>query len=176
MSMSYLKFEKGSPLKVAVLIYALCLPLGPAFACIPINEPLGLSICVANTSWELREGEGDDFLFYNAVDEYAGSVRVFEGGTNEGLESERAARVMMRSDSRETQDFTLLKAGKVPSGNFVYAARGSLNGRSNIYVNTVSVGPTKTIRITTWRTGEALSDRDRELHAAFGKLLKTGQQ
>ena len=173
--MSYLKFEKASLLKVAVSVCALCLPLNPAFACIPISEPLGLSICLADTPWELREDEGDDFLFYNAVDDYAGSVRVFEGGTKDGLESERAARVMVSSDSQETQDFTLLKAGKVPSGNFVYAARGSLNGRSNIYVNTVSVGPTKTLRITTWRIGEALSDRDRELHAVFGKLLKTDQ-
>jgi len=173
--MSYLKFEKASLLKVAVSVCALCLPLNPAFACIPISEPLGLSICLADTPWELREDEGDDFLFYNAVDDYAGSVRVFDGGTKDGLESERAARFMVSSDSQETQDFTLLKAGKVPSGNFVYAARGSLNGRSNIYVNTVSVGPTKTLRITTWRIGEVLSDRDRELHAVFGKLLKTDQ-
>ncbi|WP_157968924.1 hypothetical protein [Tropicimonas sp. IMCC34011] len=172
--MSYLKFVESSLLRVAVLVCVLCLPSNPAFACIPINEPLGLSMCVAGTSWELREGDGDDFLFYNAVDEYAGSVRVFEGGTNDGLESERAARIIVRSDSQETRDFTLLKAGKVPSGNFVYAARGSLNGRTNIYVNTVSVGPTETLRITTWRIGEALSDRDRELHAAFGKLLSTG--
>lgn len=175
MSMSRAKFEKASLLKVAVSVFVLCLPSNPAFACIPINEPLELSMCVADTSWELRKGEGDDFLFYNAVDEYAGSVRVFDGGTKNGLESERAARVMVRSDSQETQDFILLKAGKVPSGNFVYAARGSLNGRSNIYVNTVSVGPTKTLRITTWRIGESLSDRDRELHAVFGKLLKTGR-
>lgn len=82
---------------------------------------------------------------------------------------------MVMSDSQETQDFTLLKAGEVPSGNFVYAARGSLNGRSNIYVTTVSVGPTRTLCITTWRIGEALTDRDRELHVVFGTLLKTEQ-
>lgn len=139
----------------------------------PLNEPLGLSICVADTSWELRDDTGDSFVFYNTADDFAGSVRVFDGGTNDGLESERAARLMAKADSEETEDFALLQAGTVASGNIVYAARGSLNGRSNIYVNTVSVGPTRTLRITTWRIGDTMSDSDREMHIAFGKLLKT---
>ncbi|ETA51769.1 hypothetical protein P279_12350 [Rhodobacteraceae bacterium PD-2] len=139
----------------------------------PLNKPLDISICVAGTAWELREDKGDSFLFYNTEDGFAGSVRFFDGGTNDGVESERAARLMARSDSEASQDFALLKSGRVASENYVYAARGTMDGRSNIYVNTVSVGPTKTLRITTWRIGDTMTDRDREMHIAFGKLLKT---
>jgi len=165
---------KASLPKVALFVCGLCLPLKPAYACVPLNEPLDISICVAGTSWELREDTGDSFVFYNTEDSFAGSVRFFDGGTNDGVESDRAARLMARSDSEESQDFALLKSGKVASGNFVYATRGTMDGRSNIYVNTVSVGPTKTLRITTWRISDTMSDRDREMHIAFGKLLKTG--
>ncbi|MCV0352823.1 hypothetical protein [Nitratireductor sp.] len=166
--------KKASLPKVALFVCGLCLPLKPAYACMPLNEPLNISICVAGTAWELREDKGDRFLFYNTEDGFAGSVRFFNGGTNDGVESERAARLMARSDSEESQDFALLKSGRVASGNYVYAARGTMDGRSNIYVNTVSVGPTKTLRITTWRISDTMSDRDREMHIAFGKLLKTG--
>ena len=166
--------EKASLPKVAFVLCALCLPLKPAYACMRLNEPLDISICVAGTSWELREDTGDSSLFYNTEDGFAGSVRFFDGGTNDGVESERAARLMARSDSEDSQDFALLKSGRVASGNYVYAARGTMDGRSNIYVNTVSVGPTKTLRITTWRISDTMSDRDREMHIAFGKLLKTG--
>ncbi|WP_299938357.1 hypothetical protein [uncultured Nitratireductor sp.] len=165
--------EKAILPKAALFICALCLPLKPAFACVFLNEALGISICVADTSWELREDTGDSFLFYNTVVGFAGSVRIFDGGTNDGLDSARAARLFAEADSEETREFALLHAGKVASGNFVYAARGSLNGRSNIYVNTVFVGPTKTLRITTWRMGDTLFDSDREIHIRFGKLLKT---
>lgn len=41
MSMSCPKFEKASPLKVAVSVCVLCLSLNPAFACIAVNEPFG---------------------------------------------------------------------------------------------------------------------------------------
>ncbi len=165
--------EKASPPKAVLFMCALCLPSKPAFACTLLDEPLGISICIAETSWEPREDTGDGFLFYNTALGFAGSVRIFDAGTNDGLESERAARLFAEADSEETRDFALLQAGKVASGNFVYVVRGSLNGRSNIYVNTVSVGPTKTLRLTTWRMGDTLSDKDREVHVAFGNLLKT---
>lgn len=166
--------EKASLPKVAFVVCGLCLPLKPAYACMRLNEPLDISICVAGTSWELREDKADSALFYNTEDGFAGSLRFFDGGTDNGVESEHAARLMAQSDSKESQDFALLKSGKVSSGNYVYAARGSVNGRSNIYVNTISVGPTKTLRITTWRIGDTMSDKDREMHIAFGNLLKTG--
>lgn len=140
----------------------------------PLNEPLGVSICVADTSWELRDDRGGNFLFYNTSDDFAGSVRFYDGGTDDGLDSERVARLLARSDSDEATNFAVLLSGQVPSGNYVYTARGSLNGRSNIYVNTVSVGPTKTLRITTWRLGDTMLESDREMHVAFGKLLKSG--
>lgn len=166
--------ETASLRKAALFTWGLCLPLDPAFACVPLNEALGLSICVADTSWEQRDSTVDHFLFYNTADDFAGSVRILDGGTEDGLESEGAARLIARADSEEIRDFALLKAGEVSSGNFVYAARGSANGRSSIYVNTVSVAPTRTLRITTWRLGDTLTDRDREMHVAFGQLLKTG--
>lgn len=166
--------KKASLPKLALFVCGLCLPLKPAYACMPLNEPLDVSICVAGTAWELREDKEDSFLFYNTKDGFAGSVRFFDGGANDGVESERAARLMARSDTEEAQDFVLLKSGRVASGNYVYAARGTMEGRSNIYVNTVSVGPTKTLRITTWRISDTMTDRDREMHIAFGQLLKTG--
>ncbi|QFT99573.1 hypothetical protein FIU85_19815 [Roseovarius sp. THAF8] len=173
MSLSKTVLDKTSLPKAVLFTCALCLPFKPAFACMPLNEPLGISICLDDTSWEPREDAGDDFLFYNTAVGFAANVRIFDGGTNDGLESERAACRLAEADSEETRDFALLQAGKVASGNFVYVARGSRDGRSNIYVNTVSVGPTKTLRLTTWRLGDRLSDSDRDMHIAFGNLLKT---
>lgn len=138
-----------------------------------ISEPLGITICVAETSWSLREEKRDDYLFFNSTNDYAAHVRIFDGGASDGLESARAAQVMASADSEEIQDFAILKAGPTPSGAFLYAARGSVHGNSNIYINTVSVGPTRTLRVTTWRMGDGLTDRDRAVHVAFGRLMKT---
>jgi len=132
---------------------------------------LGVSICLDDTSWALREEQKDDFLFYHTTNGYAASVTIRDGGTDDGLDSERAARLMASSDSQALEGFTILIQGKLPSGNFLYAARGSSNSRSYIYTNTVSVGPTRTVRISTWRIGDALSDEDRAMHIAFGNLL-----
>ena len=164
---------KTSLPKAAFLVCCLCLPLQAALACTPLNEPLGMSICVAGTPWELRKAEGDTHTFYNIPEDFAASVTFYDGGTNDGLDSERAARIMSNSDREETDDFAVLKIGKVSSGNVVYAARVSRDGISYIHVNTVSVGPTKTMRVSTWRRGDTMSDRDREMHMSFGKLLKS---
>lgn len=140
----------------------------------PLNEPLGISICVTGTLWELREADGDTHIFYNIPEDFAASVIFYDGGTNDGLDSERAVGIISKSDREETDDFAVLKIGTVPSGNAIYAARMSRDGTSYIYVNTVSVGPTKTMRISTWRRGDTMSERDREMHMSFGKLLKSG--
>jgi hypothetical protein len=121
----------------------------------------------------LRKAEGDTHTFYNIPEDFAASVTFYDGGTNDGLDSERAARIMSNSDREETDDFAVLKIGRVSSGNVVYAARVSRDGISYIHVNTVSVGPTKTMRVSTWRRGDTMSDRDREMHMSFGKLLKS---
>lgn len=158
--------------KVAFFVCCLCLPFKSAFACTSLNARLGIAICVADTSWKMREAEGDRYVFYNIPEDFAARVMFYDGGTNDGLDSARAARIMSEADREETDDFAILKIGKIPSGNVVYAARASQDGVSYIYVNTISVGPTKTMRISTWRRGDTMSDRDRELHISFGKLLK----
>lgn len=132
---------------------------------------MGVSICLDDTSWALREEQKDDFLFYHTANGYAANITILDGGTEDGLESERAARLMAGTDSQQLEGFTILKQGKLPSGNFLYAARGSSNRRSYVYTNTVSVGPTRTVRVSTWRIGDALSDEDRAVHIAFGNLL-----
>jgi len=114
-------------------------------------------------------------IFYNIPEDFAASVIFYDGGINDGLDGERAARIISESDREETDDFTVLNTGRVPSGNVVYAARVSRGGISYIYVNTVAVGPTKTMRISTWRRGDTMSDRDREIHMSFGRLLKSTQ-
>ena len=167
--------EKTSLPKVAFFLCCLCLPLKPALACTSLNEPLGISICAAGTPWELREIGVDMHIFYNIPEDFAASVIFYDGGINDGLDGERAARIISESDREETDDFTVLNTGRVPSGNVVYAARVSRGGISYIYVNTVAVGPTKTMRISTWRRGDTMSDRDREIHMSFGRLLKSTQ-
>lgn len=144
---------------------------GPALACIAIDDPLGISICLDDTPWALREEQQDDFLFYHTANGYAANVTILDGGTDDGLESDRAARMMAASDSQQLEAFTILTHGKLPSGNFLYAARGSINSRSYVYTNTVSVGTSRTVRVSTWRIGDALSDEDRAVHIAFGNLL-----
>lgn len=159
--------------KVAFLACCLCLPFKPAFACTSLNADLGISICAADTSWELREAEGDSYVFYNTPEDFAARVVFYDGGTDDGLDSARAARLIAESDGKETDDFAILKMGQVASGNVIYAARASREGVSFVYVNTISVGPSKTMRLSTWRRGDAMSDRDREVHISFGRLLKS---
>lgn len=163
----------GQPSKGRVLACCLCLPFKPAFACTSLNADLGISICAADTSWELREAEGDSYVFYNTPEDFAARVVFYDGGTDDGLDSARAARLIAESDGKETDDFAILKMGQVASGNVIYAARASREGVSFLYVNTISVGPSKTMRISTWRRGDAMSDRDREVHISFGRLLKS---
>ena len=50
--------KKASLPKVAFFVCGLCLPLKPAYACMPLNKPLDISMCVAGTAWELREDKG----------------------------------------------------------------------------------------------------------------------
>ncbi|WP_434289897.1 hypothetical protein [Celeribacter sp. SCSIO 80788] len=164
---------KTSLSKIAFLLCCLCLPFKPAFACTPLNERLGISICTDGTPWELRKDEGEIHLFYNVLEDFAARVTFYDGGTNDGLDSARSARFMSDLDREETDDFALLMMGKVTSGNVVYATRASRDGVSFIYVNTVSAGPTKTMRVSTWRRGDTMTDRDREMHISFGKLLKS---
>ena len=164
---------KTSLSKIAFLVCCLCLPLKPALACTPLNERLGISICITGTPWELRKEEGDIHLFYNTPEDFAARVTFYDGGTNDGLDSAHAARIMSNLDREESDGFALLMMGKVTSGNVVYATRVSRDGISFIHVNTVSVGPTKTMRISTWRRGDTMTDRDREMHISFGKLLKS---
>ena|GEM_PF-4142888 len=167
--------EKTCLPKLAFTACCLCLPLQSALACTPLNKPLGMSICVDGTPWELRKAEGDTHTFYNTPEDFAASVIFYDGGTNDGWDSERAARIISNSDREKTDDFAVLKIGRLPSGNVVYAARVSRDGISYIHVTTVSVGPTKTMRVSTWRKGDTMSDRDRKIHMSFGKLLKSEQ-
>ena len=112
-------------------------------------------------------------LFYNTPEDFAARVTFYDGGTNDGLDSAHTARIMSNLDREESDGFALLMMGKVTSGNVVYATRVSRDGISFIHVNTVSVGLTKTMRISTWRRGDTMTDRDREMHISFGKLLKS---
>ncbi|WP_226549585.1 hypothetical protein [Celeribacter naphthalenivorans] len=162
---------KTSLSKIAFLVCCLCLPFKPALACAPLNERLGISICIEGTPWETRKDEGDMHLFYNRPEDFAARVIFYDGGTNDGLDSVRSARIMSNFDREETDDFALLKMGQVTSGNVVYATRVSRDDISFIHVNTVSVGPTKTMRISTWRRGDKMTERDQEMHMSFGKLL-----
>lgn len=141
-------------------------------ACTVISEALGVSICTEDSGWQLRDRSASGYTFYHAERDVAASLRIYDGGENDGLTAESAANVIAASDGRETEDFAFFSFGQMPSGNFVYTATGTVLGLSFVYVNTISVGSEETLRIQTWRRGTQLSDTDREVHLEFGRLLR----